>query len=582
MNYRHLSSLLFTKARNTRVIAFFIPLLATLIFTYPGNASGVNIETTRISTKIGDYLAGRHAQHVQDSTSAIRFFRSALFNNPNHIALTNQTFSMMVFSGKIKEAIPLAEKLYKTKQANFYLSGIVLALKDIRAGNFNKAAEKLRWLPKSSISRFALTLINAWSLASKRKFVKAIGDLEQKMINPGTTAFFAPHAGFISEYANKPGKAEKYYKDARFHRQAGVNNIRLLGNLYERTGQIDNAKILYQNYIQTTPRTSIFDQALERVQASKHKKRRKLILNEGIAESLFSLSEAVKRQNPYQGIIFARLALFVNPEFSFAKLNLADDLSREGNLEEALSLYKVITRDPIYRWIARLRVAQTYNFMDKIKQAKIVLERLADEKDTRIEALVDLGTMYRNRKRYKEAVKTLERAKKRVKKWKTRHWVLLYRNAASLERLGRWPAAEKDFLRALELSPNQPAILNYLGYTWVEKGKNLKRAREMIEKAFKQRPQAAHIVDSLGWVQFMTGKISDAVINLERAVSLDPADPTINDHLGDAYWKVGRRLEARYQWQRALSLQPEKNLIPIINDKIKSGIPSTNAKTQTH
>ena len=126
---------------------------------------------------------------------------------------------------------------------------------------------------------------------------------------------------------------------------------------------------------------------------------------------------------------------------------------------------------------------------------------------------------------------------------------------------------------ALELNPREPTVLNYLGYSWLEQEKNLKKAYKMIQTAVQQRPQAAYIVDSLGWAQFQLKDFKGAIKSLERAVLLDPADPTINEHLGDVYWKVGRKLEARYQWRRSLSLEPEKKQIPKIKHKIKNGLP---------
>ena len=152
------------------------------------------------------------------------------------------------------------------------------------------------------------------------------------------------------------------------------------------------------------------------------------------------------------------------------------------------------------------------------------------------------------------------------------HWRLLYSSGASLERLKRWPAAEKDFLKALELKPDQPSVLNYLGYSWIEQGKHLLKSKAMIQKAVKQRPRSGHIIDSLGWVQYMLGDYDQAVKNLERAVLISPADPTINEHLGDVYWQVGRKLEAGYQWERALSLEPEKKQMKSIKKKIKTGL----------
>ena len=139
--------------------------------------------------------------------------------------------------------------------------------------------------------------------------------------------------------------------------------------------------------------------------------------------------------------------------------------------------------------------------------------------------------------------------------------------------------AEESFKKALELRPDQPYVLNYLAYSWVEKGLHLDEASEMLRNAREQRPNDAYIIDSVGWVHYQLGAYDNAVIDLEEAVELLPQDPIVNDHLGDAYWQVGRKREARFQWNRSLSPDPEPDTISIIENKIKFGLEVPQAKT---
>jgi Flp pilus assembly protein TadD len=169
-------------------------------------------------------------------------------------------------------------------------------------------------------------------------------------------------------------------------------------------------------------------------------------------------------------------------------------------------------------------------------------------------------------------VAAYDRAIERIKAPQKRHWNLFYVRGIALERSKQWPRAEADFQRALKLNPDQAYVLNYLAYSWVERGENLARAKEMLATALRQRPDDGFIVDSVGWVDYRLGNFKDAVIHLERATELRPHDPTINDHLGDAYWRIGREHEARVQWRRALSLKPEKDAIPAIEKKLADGM----------
>jgi Flp pilus assembly protein TadD len=151
-------------------------------------------------------------------------------------------------------------------------------------------------------------------------------------------------------------------------------------------------------------------------------------------------------------------------------------------------------------------------------------------------------------------------------------WSLFYSRGIALERSGQWKRAEADLLHALELKPDQPLVLNYLGYSWIDRGENLERGLKMVEKAVELRPEDGYIVDSLGWAHYRLGDYPNAVQYLEKAIELVPEDPTINDHLGDAYWQNGRSIEARYQWRRALQFGPQEDEVKPIEAKLESGL----------
>jgi Flp pilus assembly protein TadD len=183
--------------------------------------------------------------------------------------------------------------------------------------------------------------------------------------------------------------------------------------------------------------------------------------------------------------------------------------------------------------------------------------------------------MLRDKQHFPEAIEAYDRAIQRIRTPREPDWLVFYDRGLCYDRAHQWSKAEADFRHALSLSPDQPYVLNYLGYTWADMGDHLAEARGMIEKALKGRPNDGAIVDSLGWVTLRQGQTAEAVKTLERAVELEPEDPQINGHLGDAYWAAGRRLEATYQWRRALTFHPEPDDAAKLEAKLQNGHQST-------
>jgi Flp pilus assembly protein TadD len=217
---------------------------------------------------------------------------------------------------------------------------------------------------------------------------------------------------------------------------------------------------------------------------------------------------------------------------------------------------------------ARLQRAMLEDRMGHTDEALSELARLS--KDYPDSPLPDaqIGDILRLKTRYADSVAAYDQAIARLKTPGHDDWLLYYSRGVAYDRSHQWPMAQADFEHALALAPDQPAVLNYLGYSWADADKHLPEARQMIDKAVQQRPNDGAIIDSLGWVLLRGGDSKAAVKTLERAVELEPQDATINGHLGDAYWAAGRKLEATYQWRRALTLNPEPDDVAKLEAKL--------------
>jgi Flp pilus assembly protein TadD len=339
-------------------------------------------------------------------------------------------------------------------------------------------------------------------------------------------------------------------------------------------GDTKAALALYDDYQTANPDSVWFDQAVMRIAAAEPVEPVVRDARDGAAEALFGVASALLQENAVEAaIVYARLAVHLRPGFDAGNMLLGEILEGLDQSAAAIEVFRRIPEESPLTWTVRLKVADDLDALERTDEAVETLRVLARERPERSDALIALGDLLRGKERWLESVAAYDEAFERIGELSRRHWRPLYARGIALERSRQWPRAEEDFLAALDLVPDQPFVLNYLGYSWVDKGMNLERAMTMIERAVDLRPNDGYIIDSLGWAHYRMGNFTDAVVHLERAIELRPDDATINDHLGDAYWRVGRRVEAGFQWRRALTMGPEEEgMAETIAKKIEHGL----------
>ena len=269
--------------------------------------------------------------------------------------------------------------------------------------------------------------------------------------------------------------------------------------------------------------------------------------SEGAGEVFLFLALALQDGESQDALLlYTRLASYIAPQNIHALLLTAQ-------LLEELKNYDAVPRSHPAFVKAELGRAQALVSIGKKETAIEVLTQLS-ESFPKMRGVHDaLGNLLRQDGQFDAAIEVYDTAISMIKNPEPKHWYNFYVRAIAYERDGNWAAAMRDFDNALILSPNQFQVLNYLGYSLVERGERLEEALSMIQLAVAAQPKAGYIIDSLGWVQYKLGYYNEAVSQLERAAELMATDPIVNDHLGDSYWAVGRKIEARFQWRRALS-----------------------------
>ena len=266
--------------------------------------------------------------------------------------------------------------------------------------------------------------------------------------------------------------------------------------------------------------------------------------------------------------LFSTYTLQLNDRIPLLFIIMAEFFEANGQYGKAVTLYSKLRHDKIYHPYAELRVAICLYNLKRIAESINKLYTLTSIKSISPQVFTNLGNIFRLEKKY-ESIEAYSQALERISTLEKKHWSLFYNRGISYERSKQWEKAEDDFIRSLNLDPNQPEVINYVAYSWIEMGVNLEKALEMLKTATTLQPDDGYIVDSLGWAHFRLGNLDEAILQLERAVQLAPLDPTINFHLGDVYIQIGRKRQAYFQWLRALKLDPDPDLEAKIKDKLQ-------------
>jgi tetratricopeptide (TPR) repeat protein len=520
----------------------------------------------------GNYLAAIVAGASRDTLAASTFFQEALREDPNNADLIDRAFVAALANGNMPEAISLSSRVIARDKSNG-LAHLTRGVDLIHNRRYAGArAEFAKGGGGGDHKRdVTSTLLVAWTYAGAKDTRKALQTLDTLTEEP-FAVFRDYHAALIADMGGDKAEAEKRFQSAYAIEKNTLRLVDAYARFLASRGKRDEAKKVYESFNEVAPGHPIVVDAIATLDAGKPLPPFVRTAEEGAGEVLYGLGAVGGRQgDDLASLIYLRLSQFLAPENALATITLGDVYERMKQEETAIDLYDSVPKDSALRVNADIQAALILETIGKSKEATEHLAAVVAANPKNEEALTALGNLQRSRKLFSDAVATYSRVLD-LQPNNRNQWLIYYYRGISNERRKDWKAAESDLKKALELNPDQPLVLNYLGYSWVDQGVNLDEAFKMLRRAVDLRQRDGYVVDSLGWAYFRLGRYDDAVRELERAVDLKSSDPVINDHLGDAYWRVGRKLEAQFQWNHARDLNPDPDDLPKILDKIKNGL----------
>jgi tetratricopeptide (TPR) repeat protein len=527
----------------------------------------------------GNYLAARIAESEHDTLAASTFFRESLRADPQNTDLIQRAFVAALANGDMQESFALGQKVLAHDPRNSS-ARLALGVRDLKLKSYVAARNELSGSVAGRQRDLTAVLLTAWSQVGSGDIKKALA-LVDSLNEPSFAVFRDFHAGLMLQAAGRTEEAGKRLAAA----YAGDKSTLRLVDAYARNlsmqGKPDEAKAVYEAFNHVQPRQPMALAALADLAAGKTLAPMVKDVNGGAAEVLYGLGAyglgaAGSRQgDEIAAMVFLRLALVLEPEHVLALDTLGEAYSRLRQYEAAIEVYDQIPDTSPMRVNADIHIGLLLDALGKPEEALKRLQTIIDEHPQNVEALSAIADLQRARKNFAASADAYTRVLALTSPSEKTQWAIYYFRGVDYERSKQWDKAEADFKKALDLYPEQPLVLNYLGYSWVDQGLHLDEAFKMLRRAVELQPEDGYIVDSLAWAHFKLGHYDEAVTLLERAIELKPGDPVINDHLGDAYWRVGRKLDANFQWNHARDLNPDPDDLPKILAKIGKGLPES-------
>lgn len=519
----------------------------------------------------GSYLAARQALKANDFAQASRQLTRGLIADPSEPFLLENAMTAFIALGDIDRAVPIAENMLALGHES-QIANLTLMISRAKADDWQAIFDLLETDRK--VGPLVDGLARGWAYLGEGDMTRAVESFDQVIATDGMMIYGLTHKAYALASVGDFEGADAIFSGQvpggmRYSRQSAIAHAQILSQL----GRNDDALVILDGVFGDRADPGIADLRSRIAAGDAVAYTAVRTPAQGLGDLCHMIAGMVQEEAPASfTLIYARAATYLWPENTAAVLMSARLLEELGQHDLANIAFSSVSRDDPVFHTAELGRAEVLRAAGRDDAAIEVLEALTRSHPDLPEVYATKGDTLRQGKRYEDAISAYTRALALYDEGQSPRWFVYYTRGISHHQIDDWPNAEADFRSALALRPDHPQVLNYLGYSLVERGEKLDEALGMIETAAASQPDNGAIVDSLGWVYFQLGRYEEAVFHLERAASLEPVDPVINDHLGDAFWAVGRVIEAEFQWHRALSFDPEEAEAARIRDKLQRGL----------
>jgi tetratricopeptide (TPR) repeat protein len=519
----------------------------------------------------GPFLAAKSASIANDYKAAAYYFSQAMVAEPENALVMQGALFALVASGDVAASNAIARQM-AAAGLNDEFAHTTLMVNAVAREDY-EAALSLLADPEIDMNPLVRHLAAGWSLIARGEVEAGLASFSSASENNAITAFGLYHKGLALAYLGDLAAADTIFSTGEVYvnRGALIAHAQILAQL----GREDEALA----FMMSGPGVGIADREADQLRA-RLSAGEPVVFDriskpeDGIADIFFVLANALQTENNGRlALFYAQLAAYLRPDNAETLLLIGDVLTAQSQFQLALEAYDAVPAADPLALDAKMGRALNLRRNGKLEEAADTLRAALEIRSDAISLWQSLGDVLRQNNQPEQAIEAYSTAIDLLPAPDIRlAWRLYYSRAIVEQKAGDWPSAEADFRQALALNPEQADVLNYLGYSLVDRGEKLDEALGMIETAVKARPDSGAIADSLGWVYYRLGLYDKAEAAMETAVKLLPVDPILSDHFGDVLWMVGRKREARFQWRRALSYGPEADDAVRIRDKLERGL----------
>ena len=523
----------------------------------------------------GPFLAATQAQHEAQYSKSADYFLEALAADPESKYVADRAFFQLLYGGRTAKAAELAVQIAGAGIGEGDdLVRLMYVLSAYKAENWPAVRARLEEGPLSGFGFLISPLLRAWSFAAEGDGDAVVLALKPLLEDKRLRAIAEEHTAYLLDHMEKYEVADAKYT-ALVHADPPVSlqpAVAYMHMLY-RTGKAARAAGFLRSQLKRFNNHNFLLREGSKITKGRAPSQLAATPNGAAGMVFFRLAtEFAQGKSVQAAILYARIASYLAPQVSDIYFLLGELLEQEGNTDAAAAAYNNVPIDSVMRRFANARRIDVLRMGGRTALAEELIKNRLRQSPKDLGMLLSLANILQEREAFEESITYYTQAIKSIGKIRVSDWSIYFSRAMSYEGLGNWLEAEKDLQSALKASPEQPTVLNYLGYSWIEKGQQIDKAKRMIELAAEARPDDGFITDSLGWVYYLTGDFEGAVEVLEKAVRLEPDDVTINAHLGDAYWHVNRKIEARFQWRHAIDNGAEDAELAALLQKLENGI----------